>query len=122
MDEVRLLAEWEQELSDDPAYVAHGLLCEITEDICRAMDRLGMTRTELAQRLGVSRQYVTNFLNAPGNTTLKQVVRFAVAVGLDVQVTLAMREDPRAPRTARDEARAPDGDVAAVEGTTGGKT
>lgn len=109
MDEQRLFAEWERELSDDPGYIAHGLLCELTEDICRAMDQQGITRTELADRLGVSRQYITNFLNTPQNTTLKQIVRFANAVGLEVAMSLTPRGEPSRSEGSAEEARLRDG-------------
>ena len=52
------------------------------------MERQNVTRVELAERLGITRQQVTNFLNTPSNTTLKTVVRFARALGLDVSVKL----------------------------------
>ncbi len=74
---------------DEPDYTAYRLLLEITDSICAAMERQGMKRKELAQRLGVSPQYVTKFLNTPENTTIYQVVRFAHAVGLDVKISLS---------------------------------
>jgi len=52
------------------------------------MQQQGMKRKDLAERLGVSPQYVTRFLNTPGNTTVHQVVRFAEAVGLHVNLSL----------------------------------
>ena len=78
----RLYAEYEK----DPEYIAHGLLYRVVDEICAAMERQGTTRRELAARLDVSPQYVTKFLNTPSNTTLLQLVRFADAVGLTVNV------------------------------------
>jgi len=78
--------QWERQYADDPEYVTYGLLYEITNDICKAMERQGMTRRELARRLGVTPQYVGRFLNTPANTSLQQIVRFAQAVGLEVKV------------------------------------
>jgi len=80
--------ELKREYENDAEYIAYGLLTDITADICAAMDEQGMKRKELAERLGVSPQYVTKFLNTPENTTVYQVVRFAQAVGLDVEVLL----------------------------------
>jgi len=88
MSEEKLFEQWSEEAEVDPDYIVHGLLYEITESICEAMERQGVTRAELAKRLGVQRQYVTNFLNTPQNTTLATVVRFASALGLDVKVAL----------------------------------
>ena len=90
MDESAVFAEWEEELRDDPTYVVHDMLCEVTEAICAAMQQRGITQAELARRLGVSPQYVHEFLNTPMNTTLKQIVRFAGAVGLTVSLALTM--------------------------------
>lgn len=88
MDEAQLFKHWLEEAEDDPDYIVHGLLYEITESICEAMERQNVTRAELADRLGVKRQQITNFLNTPGNTTLKTIVRFANALDLDVSVEL----------------------------------
>jgi transcriptional regulator with XRE-family HTH domain len=88
MDEARWFEELEREYADDPEYILYGLLYVITDDICRAMEEQGITRATLADRLGVSRQYITKFLNTPANTTLESIVRFANAVGLAVDVSL----------------------------------
>jgi transcriptional regulator with XRE-family HTH domain len=90
MDESAVFAEWTEELADDPDCVVHDLLCDITEEICAAMDREGMSRADLARCLDVSPQYISEFLNTPHNTTLKQIVRFAAAVGLEVRLELTL--------------------------------
>ena len=54
------------------------------------MEEQGVTRSELAERMGVARQRVTNFLNTPSNTTLLTIVRFAEALGLAVDVEIKM--------------------------------
>ncbi len=84
--------ELKQKHENDAEYIAYKLLLEITDSICGAMDEQGMKRKELAERLGVSPQYVTKFLNTPENTTVYQVVRFAQAVGLDVEVLLSRHQ------------------------------
>ena len=88
MNESRIFAQWEDEVRDDPAYIVHGMLCEITEAICEALQRRGMSRADLGRKLGVTPQYISEFLNTPENTTLKQIVRFAQAVGLETEVSL----------------------------------
>ena len=87
-DETSWLDELDRQFAHDPEYIVHGMLLDITEQICRAMDRQDITRSQLADRLGVSRQYITNFLNTPTNTTLKSVVEFAVALKLQPHVRL----------------------------------
>lgn len=94
MDESRIFSQWEEELRDDPTTIVHGMLCEITEAICEAMDRRGMSQADLARKLEVTPQYISEFLNTPQNTTLKQIVRFATAVGLEVDLALRAFEEP----------------------------
>ena len=77
-----------EELTSHPAYILQGLLLEVTERICEAMEKQDVSRSELADRLDVSRQYITNFLNTPSNTTLKTIVEMANALDLEVEVTL----------------------------------
>lgn len=83
-----VFAQLEAKFADDPEAIAERALLVTAESICRAMEEQGLTRTELARRMGVSRQYVTRFLNAPANTTLETIARFAGAVGLEPQLTL----------------------------------
>ena len=86
MDERTWFSELGEEFAHDPEYITHGLLLEITGEICRAMEEERITRSALAERVGVARQRVTNFLNTPSNTTLLTIVRFAEALGLSVHV------------------------------------
>jgi len=86
-----LFAQWIAEYRNDPEYINYRLLMDATDLICREMEAQGMTRRELAERLGVSPQYVTKFLNTPGNTTLLQIVRFAQALGLEVLSPIVAR-------------------------------
>ena len=90
-----LFAQWRAEYENDPEAVNYRLLMDATDMICREMDAQGITRRELADRLGVSPQYVTKFLNTPGNTTLLQIVRFAQALGLDVVNPIVARPAPK---------------------------
>lgn len=99
--EQKFFDKFGQELTSHPAYILEGLLLEVTERICEEMEEQDISRSELAERLGVSRQYITNFLNTPSNTTLKTIVEMASALDLEVDVTLRPRteakdEEPRA--------------------------
>jgi len=84
IEQSELFAEWATEFRHDPEAGNYRLLMDATDLICREMEAQGVTRRELAARLGVSPQYVTKFLNTPSNTTLLQIVRFAQALGLEV--------------------------------------
>jgi len=97
MQDAKLFASWVERYKEDPDYILHGLLLEVTEKICAAVEEQGLSRAELAKRLGVKPQYVTNFLNTPHNTTLRTIVRFAQA--LDLDVALELRSETEAVRT-----------------------
>ena len=76
----------------------HLELCvlELTEAVAREMDAQGISRTELAQRLDVSRAYVTQFLKGKHNTQLSTIFKIADAVGLRPRIDLRpadFRED-----------------------------
>ena len=85
MRESTFFTELHERYSDDPEYIVETMLLALTESICEAMEEQGISRAQLAARLGVSRQRVTNFLNAPTNTSLLTVVKFAQALGLEVE-------------------------------------
>ena len=76
------------EFEDDPEYIAYGLVSKFVDDLCRVMDTRGVTRAELAGRLGVSPQYVTKFLDSTEKTSVCQLVRFAKALGVEVTLTV----------------------------------
>ena len=47
------------------------------------MEKNGWSPSELARRMGVSRQHVSIFLNKNGGITLKTIDKIADALGLD---------------------------------------
>lgn len=46
-------------------------ILEITEMICEVMDKKGISRADLAKRLGKSRSFVSHLLNGDRNMTLR---------------------------------------------------
>jgi transcriptional regulator with XRE-family HTH domain len=50
------------------------------------MEKEGVTPSELARRLGVSKGRVSQILNNPGNLTLKTVVEYALEFGVKVAI------------------------------------
>jgi transcriptional regulator with XRE-family HTH domain len=67
-------------------------IIEFTEDICRLMDEQGVSRAELARRLGTSRAYVTKLLGGDANFTLQTMTRVAMALGGAIHVHVAPQE------------------------------
>jgi len=94
------LIEWDQ----DPDYIVEGVLLAATERICELMDKHGISRAELARRLGKSRAYVTRMLNGQPNMTLKTLTQIAVALGegIDLFVPSSVREERARAQAAHD--------------------
>lgn len=63
---------------------------EILEDFYKVINgrlqRLGITQVELADRLGVSKSYVTKALKDGRSLSLKSMIQIADALGLTVTV------------------------------------
>ena len=57
---------------------------EITETICELMDQQGISRVELAARIGTSARYVTKLLSGSTNMTLKTISDVFFALGRSV--------------------------------------
>lgn len=83
----------------DPEYLRELLLWDLTEQIAVAMEEQGVSRADLAQRLGVSRQYVTKVLNGMPNLTLRTMVEIAAALGRQVRIGLEVPAQATPPRT-----------------------
>ena len=88
-----------RQVEDDPEYRTELLLIELNDQICAQMERTGMSRADLARKLGVSRAAVTRMLNGSPNMTLKKLVTVALALG--VQVSVELRPTDMAARTER---------------------
>jgi len=89
------LNEWFErkvaEFKDDAAYQTELLLLDLTEQIIEQMEERGIKRSDLADRLGLSRPFVTRFLNGQPNLTFKTLVQVANALDLTVNVRLQPR-------------------------------
>lgn len=67
-------------------------ISEFGEDVCRLMDEQGVSRAELARRLGTSRAYVTKLLGGNANFTLQTMAKVAMALGAAVHVRVALQD------------------------------
>jgi transcriptional regulator with XRE-family HTH domain len=75
-------------LKRDPEYVAEALALDIVEQVLLHMEEQGITRSQLAERMKVSRPYITQVFDTPPNMTLETVARVALAVGTTPVVSL----------------------------------
>lgn len=88
-----------QEAESHPDYWIDGPISEFTEDLARLMKEQGVTRAELARRLGTSRAYITKMLGGNANFTLLTMVKLAMVLDGAVHIHIS---DKRAVTRWRD--------------------
>ncbi len=67
-------------MRNDPDYRFEELVSEITNAICKAMKDNKVSRTQLADKLGISPPAVTRMLDGNPNFTLKRLLSVADAL------------------------------------------
>lgn len=76
----RSFADLYREAERREEYWVAGAILEFTESLTAAMEAQGVSRADLARRLGVSAAYVTKMLRGNANFTLRSMVRAARAL------------------------------------------
>ena len=71
------------------AYWVASLILDFTEGLNKTMEANGVSRSELARRLGVSAAYITKGLRSNVNFTLDSMVRLVRAAGGEVSLQVA---------------------------------
>jgi transcriptional regulator with XRE-family HTH domain len=79
---------------------------EFVRELERRLEEQGISRAELARRLGTSKAYVTKVLSADANFTLATMNRLAAAVGGMVHVRI---EDRKAAKRRGSDRQPPEG-------------
>ena len=62
-------------------------LFRVTEDILIAMEDLGITKSELAKKLGISKSRISQLLRGSSNMTIGTLSDIAYALGLNLDKT-----------------------------------
>ena len=70
-------------------YWVSSLILDFTEGLHKIMDENGVSRSELARRLGVSPAYITKVLRGNVNFTLDSMVRLVRTAGGEVSLQVA---------------------------------
>lgn len=78
--------------SGDAEFYAEELILDLTEQIVSIMKELNVNRTELARRLGVSKAFITKFLNGNTNITLKTMASLARSLGCNVNINICSKD------------------------------
>ena len=85
-------AEWMKEkierYKDTFDFKLENLILDITEEVCRAMEEKGIGRAELAEKMGVSRAFISKLLNGTPNLTIKTLMKIAVVLDREMSVRM----------------------------------
>jgi transcriptional regulator with XRE-family HTH domain len=83
------LSTYDELLQEDPQGLRREeLIIEATEALAKALRGSGLTQTELAQRLGKTKGFVSQILGGGKNLTLRTIADVAGALGCTVQIQL----------------------------------
>jgi len=86
-----------REYEKDVDFLLDGVLMQFNEAIVREMKAGGITRSELARRLGTSKAYITRLLAGNANPTLRSLVRLSLVLGVTPTVALRSAWDQQYP-------------------------
>lgn len=64
-------------------------LREIRAQINQLINEQGIRKSDLAERMGISKSHLSNILNSQTNLTLETLARFELALGVDFKITLS---------------------------------
>jgi transcriptional regulator with XRE-family HTH domain len=81
-----LLREYMQDEQFKKLMAQEDLIMEVTEFLCYLMEREGVSRTELAERLGKSKGFVSQILNGGRNLTLRTLADIAEVLGYKISL------------------------------------
>ncbi len=84
------LIEWAQGEVD---YWVEDASISFTENVCRKMEELQISRSDLAKKLDTSPAYITKILRGYSNFTLETMVKIAFALDVELDISLNERVD-----------------------------
>lgn len=83
------LKHWTNQNEENAKLMAQELLItEVTEEIWKAMEETGVNKTELANRIGVTKGYISQVLGGSRNMTLRTLSDICFALGKQVTITM----------------------------------
>jgi transcriptional regulator with XRE-family HTH domain len=77
-----------------PEDFLYSIASDFIEQLRAKMTKIGMSQSKLAKAAKVSKGYVSQVFNDPGNLTLVTIVKFAKAAGMKVSV-VGYEDDPK---------------------------
>lgn len=82
-----------REAQTTPEYQFEKIMVDLTEQICEIMETRGISRDDLARKLGKSRAWVTRILRGDHRLTLKTITDIFWAFGYKVIIKVEVRCD-----------------------------
>lgn len=67
-------------------YRLEKILFQLGEDMCLLMEQQRLSRTQLAERMGVSPAYITKILDGNLNLTIKSLLKLSEAFGCELTI------------------------------------
>lgn len=87
-------ATWMENNEETRRGVAQELLMlKATEALHEAMEKTGITKTELAAKLGKTQSHVSQMLKGKRNMTLRSLADMAFAMGCEIDISLNAQAD-----------------------------
>lgn len=77
------------DLSRDPVFQSQCLAASLSEELYRAMEKAGLNQSQLAKRLGVSKQAVGEVMGGNQNLTLLTLAKYCIALNVEAKINLA---------------------------------
>ena len=74
--------------TENDAYWIEKAVLQFTEEVLAQMEQQGLSRTELATRIGVSPPHITQILRGSTNFTLQSMVKISRALGCKLHTCL----------------------------------
>ena len=88
------LDRWAQSSKANARLVAQEMLItEATEALWRAIEHAGITKSQLAERMGTTKGHVSQVLGGSRNMTLRTLSDICFALGVKPQVSVAIDSD-----------------------------
>jgi transcriptional regulator with XRE-family HTH domain len=78
---------------DEREMAEEGLILDVSQQLFEVMEKDGVTKAELAKRLGCSKAYITKLLRGPSNMTLRKVAEVFHALGYVLKLKAAPAEE-----------------------------
>lgn len=69
-------------------YAQEDMIYNVTEDILLSMEKLNISKSELANRVGKTKSYISQLLNGSRNMTFRTFSDICLALGVEVNISL----------------------------------